>query len=288
MSGVRVPSLTPSKAQVRVPGCGSSRALGLRGIRFWEPILSSGSDERRKRRARAVRVRATAVVATAGLAVALGLLKRALGGSSAEPTQSAVTASPAEHKEPAAPRTEELSRFQEFLIHDRKLRILLLILIQPALWLQLFEYTRSPRFGEAFIVPGCIGIAIAIFGLIQGKARLGAFETVLNIEATFSVLIAIFSILYWNYGSIPNFSSNLSHLDAIYFAVGTLTTAGTGSISAESEIARGIQTIQMVLDLALIVFAVAVVLTALTSSRQASRGDAAESLARKKPVKDSD
>lgn len=243
--------------------------------------MSSASDERCGPSARSLRSRTAATVATVGLAIGLGLLRHVLAGSNADPVQPPKTGNPAAHEGPSTPATGELLRLQDFLIRDRKPRIFLLILMQLGLWLQLFSYARSPRFGEALIIPSCIGIVIAIFGLIQGKARFGVFETILNVETTFSMLTALFSILYWSYGSRPNFSSNLTRLDAIYFTVGTLTTAGTGSLSAESEIARGIQVLQMVLDLTLVVFAVAVVLTSLTS-RQANQRKSAESATGKK------
>lgn len=188
MSWVRIPSLTPSKVQVRVPGYGSSRDSRLPDVHLgaaWEPILplpilSSGSDEQRRRRAHSSRSRAAVIVATVGLAVGLGLLRRVLAGSNADPAQPSATARTAERKEAGPPPTEELSRFQEFLIRDRRPRILLLILMQPAIWTQLFEYTRSARFAEALIIPECIGIAIAIFGLIQGKAS-RLFDSVLEL-----------------------------------------------------------------------------------------------------------
>jgi voltage-gated potassium channel len=95
----------------------------------------------------------------------------------------------------------------------------------------------------------------------------GILEIICNIGAAFSVLVAEFAFLYFTYGSMANFSTNLSRLDAIYFAIGTLSTAGTGNIAATSEVARGIQTVQMVLDLVLIVFAVTLVLAALSNRR---------------------
>lgn len=55
----------------------------------------------------------------------------------------------------------------------------------------------------------------------------------------------------------PGFGEPLSPGGAVYFAVGTLTTAGTSSLSARSTEARGIATVQMVLDLALVGFGIA-------------------------------
>jgi hypothetical protein len=75
----------------------------------------------------------------------------------------------------------------------------------------------------------------------------------------FSLVLQLFSFIYWSYGGTNNFNIALSHLDSFYVALGTLTTAGTGSISAVSETARGIQTLQMGIDLAIVGFAVALV-----------------------------
>jgi hypothetical protein len=76
----------------------------------------------------------------------------------------------------------------------------------------------------------------------------------------FALLLEIFSALYWAYGTKKNFSFPLSHLDAFYFALGTLTTAGTGNIVAISETSRWIQAAQLGLDLLLVVFIVALVM----------------------------
>jgi hypothetical protein len=77
----------------------------------------------------------------------------------------------------------------------------------------------------------------------------------------FALLLELFSSEYWSYGTTRNFTRPLSHLDAFYFALGTLTTAGTGNISATSETSRGIQALQMGLDLIFIGFVVTLVVT---------------------------
>ena len=89
--------------------------------------------------------------------------------------------------------------------------------------------------------------------------------------------MATFSTLYWNYGLLSNFTEQLTRLDAIYFTIGTLTTAGTGTISAVSQTARTLQGLQMVLDLGLIVFAVAL---AIASGDFIPNAEAARLIAR--------
>jgi hypothetical protein len=71
--------------------------------------------------------------------------------------------------------------------------------------------------------------------------------TALVLVYAFALLLEFFTGLYWTYGTSRNFSVPLSRLDALYFALGTLTT-GTGNIAAISETSRRIQTIQMGID----------------------------------------
>jgi cytochrome bd-type quinol oxidase subunit 2 len=82
-----------------------------------------------------------------------------------------------------------------------------------------------------------------------------------NVVNTFLVITVLFSILYWTIGTEKNFSVKLSRIDAIYFSLGTLTTAGTGTIGPTSDLSRALVSGQMVLDL---VFVAVVVTTAVT------------------------
>ena len=75
----------------------------------------------------------------------------------------------------------------------------------------------------------------------------------------------MFSVIYWTYGTSGNFSTRLTHLDAIYFTMGTLSTAGTGSIAPVSQLARGLQTLQMLLDLGFLLVAVTLVVGRLAA-----------------------
>lgn len=83
--------------------------------------------------------------------------------------------------------------------------------------------------------------------------------------------VCMFSLIYWTYGTSHNFSTKLTHLDAIYFTIGTLSTAGTGSIVPVSELARGLQTLQMLLDLGFLLVAVTLVVGRLAATRADSK-----------------
>lgn len=77
------------------------------------------------------------------------------------------------------------------------------------------------------------------------------------------VFIWMFSLVYWAYGTAKNFSVPLTRLDALYFTIGTLSSAGTGNLAPASQLARGIQTLQMILDLGFILVAVTLVVARL-------------------------
>jgi hypothetical protein len=100
------------------------------------------------------------------------------------------------------------------------------------------------------------------------SSRLGIyFDLVFYLLA----FVSMFSLIYWTYGTSHNFSTQLTHLDAIYFTMGTLSTAGTGNIVPVSELARGLQTLQMLLDLGFLLVAVTLVVGRLAADRADSK-----------------
>ena len=73
------------------------------------------------------------------------------------------------------------------------------------------------------------------------------------------VIILMFALIYWVMGNNTNFHTNtetdLTFLDALYFAMGTHTTIGYGDITAKSQLMRGITSIQIGLLILQIAFA---------------------------------
>lgn len=130
-------------------------------------------------------------------------------------------------------------------------------------WTFLTSTKRAPSFVTAAIQIGAITVCICAV-IAVGLAKRSALLTGFALIITFPLLIGDFSLTYWNYGLKPSFSANLSHLDAVYFAIGTLSTAGTGSLTALSEAARGIQTAQMTLDLCLLLFGAGIAIARLS------------------------
>lgn len=136
------------------------------------------------------------------------------------------------------------------------------------LWFWQFELTGRTAASPSYIVNGAVG-QIFLGGIvpliISCFYRFRPALTALWLAYLFSLILQLFSYIYWTYGTTKNFSVNLTHFDSFYFALGTLTTVGSGTITANSETARQIQAVQMGLDLLLIGFAVTVILARYTN-----------------------
>jgi len=151
-----------------------------------------------------------------------------------------------------------------------RLTVVEVFLIQAYLWLGFLIQTKrspaSPILIVNDVIAVIVGIGLVIFIARRSPSLPQVFGRLLIVA---SLLVVDFSFLYWSRGTSANFTHPLSHLDAIYFTVGTLSTAGTGTISAISATARSIQTAQMVLNLGFLLFAVTAVVGRITGPRAA-------------------
>jgi hypothetical protein len=141
------------------------------------------------------------------------------------------------------------------------------------LWFFQFELTGRGSIGVVYIME-VVAVQLILGGIVPLVVscffRFRPVVTGLLLAYVLSLLLQFFSYVYWTYGTKQDFNIDLSHLDSFYFALGTLTTAGTGNISAISETSRGYQTLQVALDLALVSFVVVVIMaryTGLLSNR---------------------
>jgi hypothetical protein len=143
--------------------------------------------------------------------------------------------------------------------------------IGPAIgtWLSAVALHAEGRrgFSTAYIVVACVvavyvvgnGINFAIGGRSSPGERVGvALWWVAN---AFAILALMFAKIYWTIGTKVNFGVELSRVDALYFSLGTLTTAGTGTIAPTSSFARGLVSVQMALDFVFVATAVTIVIT---------------------------
>jgi len=74
--------------------------------------------------------------------------------------------------------------------------------------------------------------------------------------------------------SAGNFSQHLTRTDALYFTVTVFSTVGFGDITATTETARLVVTVQMIADLIVIGLGLKVIMGAVTRGRQQRPADA--------------
>jgi ion channel len=153
-----------------------------------------------------------------------------------------------------SPKPAVSTRFDSYLVLS--LGVLVIAIIQ---WVKFLLSSKPALENPVDLGLITFSVATAIVSLIvMLMKRAGGLSVAIMFVNAVLVVIGAFAQLYWDSGNTVNFSTRLSHLDAVYFALGTLTT-GSGNIVAQSEYSRTIQTIQLVFDLVLMGFAAGVV-----------------------------
>jgi hypothetical protein len=79
---------------------------------------------------------------------------------------------------------------------------------------------------------------------------------------TVTVFVVVFSLVYLTLSSArpESFTEELDRVSAFYYTTSILSTVGFGDISARTDVARGVATLQMLLDLTLIALIARVIL----------------------------
>ncbi len=123
---------------------------------------------------------------------------------------------------------------------------------------------QQPLAGRTFelIALAAIGAVVLVWYTRNAMSR---WDLVVVTVFFISLLIVSFAWLYWGYGTKGNFSRDLSKWDAVYFALGTFTTAGTGGLEAKTELAEALVSCQLVLDFVWVAGAVTLVVNKLGS-----------------------
>jgi voltage-gated potassium channel len=103
------------------------------------------------------------------------------------------------------------------------------------------------------------------------RARYPALRAVEALAATVPLFLLLFASAYFTMaGTNPaNFSTHsLTRTDALYFTVSTFSTVGFGDITAASQSARLVVTVQMLLDLLVLGLGIRVFVGAVQRARQ--------------------
>jgi len=112
------------------------------------------------------------------------------------------------------------------------------------------------------------------------RAEFPVLRAVHALAVTIPFFLVVFAAVYLALaqGSDAHFSEPLGHTGALYLAITIFSTVGFGDITPESELARIVVSIQMLLDLVVIGVVVRLLSTAAkTGSRKARAPEDAES-----------
>ncbi len=134
-------------------------------------------------------------------------------------------------------------------------------------WLDFFTLDpgKSPTRPE-IIVPAVAEVVSALLvaaWVILSRSLTWALIATVN---ALVLLVGEFSAWYLSYGGPENWTPQLTRLDALGVTLGTLTTAGAPGIAPHTDLARGLVTVQLVVDIL-----AAIVLFGLFATRLASR-----------------
>jgi voltage-gated potassium channel len=121
------------------------------------------------------------------------------------------------------------------------------------------EYGGSDIHRIWTFVAGIVSVAaVAYLSTMVIVSRASNADIISALIGGASLIISNFAAIYWTYGSLGNFNEHLSKVAALYFTLGTFTTAGTGTISPVSDFARAIVSCQYVVDLFFVAWIIAI------------------------------
>ena len=144
---------------------------------------------------------------------------------------------------------------------------------QITLWYSFFALRHKERhlihFGWGFWQVSNIVLALVTACIVGLSTRFHVVWRLLVLVVWLSTTINFFAARYWEIGTTANFTHDLTPLDATYFALGTLTTAGTSPIAATSQVARAWVATQMGVDFLIIGTVIALALSDI-ARRQAN------------------
>ena len=108
------------------------------------------------------------------------------------------------------------------------------------------------------------------------RSRYPGLRAIEALATSVPLFLLLFASVYvvMSTSSAGNFGQQLTHTDALYFAVTVFSTVGFGDIVAKTEVARLVVTAQMIADLLIIGLGLRVILGAVTRGRQQRPADA--------------
>jgi Ion channel len=138
--------------------------------------------------------------------------------------------------------------------------------------------TSVTWFAVTMLVIGLVALVALVTFQVRSIIR-SPFPGLRAIEAlatSIPLFLLLFAATYvvLDTDSASNFSQPLTRTDALYFTVTVFSTVGFGDITAKTETARLVVTVQMIADLIVLGLGIKVIVGAVTRSRQQRSADA--------------
>jgi voltage-gated potassium channel len=138
-----------------------------------------------------------------------------------------------------------------------------------------FLLPMDRSFGLGTVIGLILGVLVlfAIIGWQVWRIARSDYPTLRAVEALALIIplyVLFFATIYFltNRADGATFGSPVSRVDAMYFSTTVFTTVGFGDITAKTEAARIVVTIQMMLDLVIIGLVVRLVVNAIKIGQQ--------------------
>jgi hypothetical protein len=116
----------------------------------------------------------------------------------------------------------------------------------------------------AWLALGLTLVTVAVVWQIRLilRADYPELQAIEGVVFTVTVFVVVFSLVYLTLSSAKpgSFTEELDRVSALYYTTSILSTVGFGDISARTDVARGVATLQMLLDLTLIALIARVIL----------------------------
>jgi hypothetical protein len=137
--------------------------------------------------------------------------------------------------------------------------------------------TSVTWFAASMLVTGLVALVVLVVFQVRSIIR-SPFPGLRAIEAlatSIPLFLLLFAGTYVVLGtdSSGNFSQHLTRTDALYFTVTVFATVGFGDITATTETARLVVTVQMIADLIVLGLGIKVIVGAVTRGRQQRPAD---------------
>jgi voltage-gated potassium channel len=154
---------------------------------------------------------------------------------------------------------------------DRRSRHGATVLLVAIYYLLPLDHASIPT-AVTFLVIGLGGLVAMI--VWHSRAIIGSSYPVMRAVEALATYVPLFLLLFaatyfvMARVSAANFTEPLTHTDALYFTVTVFSTVGFGDITAKTEVARVVVTLQMVADVVIIGAGLKIITSAVQRGRQ--------------------